>query len=75
LGGAQDVELDAKGRFILPDYLRQFGQIEDSVVFVGLSRYVEIWDKKIWEEYQIGLSKRIDAISQRLAKEGENKNG
>ena len=74
LGGASDVELDSKGRFILPDYLRQFGQIKNAVVFVGLSRYIEIWDKDIWEEYQKGLAKRIDVISQRLAQEGE-KNG
>ena len=72
LGGASDIELDSKGRFILPDYLRQFGEIKDTVVFVGLSRYVEIWDKDKWKIYEKELSKRIDVISQRLA-QGEEK--
>ena len=74
LGGASNVELDGKGRFILPAYLREFGKIKDNVVFIGLSRYVEIWDKDRWIEYSNNLEKNIDTISQRLVgKEGEKK--
>lgn len=69
LGGASNVELDSKGRFVLPSYLREFGEIETEVVFIGLSRYVEIWDKNKWEEYRAGLEKNIATISQRLANE------
>ena len=75
LGGASSVELDSKGRFILPAYLREFGKIQNDVVFVGLSRYVEIWDKDKWTEYSGNLGKNIDRISQRLVrKEGDKKN-
>ena len=66
LGGATFVELDSKGRFIIPDYLRRFAKIKGEVVFLGLSRYVELWDKQIWEEYRQNLEKNIDKISQRL---------
>lgn len=68
LGGASFVELDGKGRFVLPSYLREFAKIEDEVIFLGLSRYVEIWDKKSWEEYKKNLEKNIDRISKRLVK-------
>ena len=74
LGGASGVELDVKGRFILPNYLREFGQIKESVVFIGLSRYVEIWDKDRWSEYQKFLEKNIDRISQKLIKKESDKN-
>lgn len=74
LGGASFVELDSKGRFILPSYLRQFGTIEDEIVFVGLSRYVEIWDKKRWEKYQKNLEKNIDSIAKRLLENDRNIN-
>src|SRR3990167_10447743 len=37
LGGATNVELDSKGRFILPGYLREFAQIKDEAIFLGLS--------------------------------------
>ncbi|MEK7572876.1 MAG: division/cell wall cluster transcriptional repressor MraZ [Patescibacteria group bacterium] len=66
LGGASSLELDSKGRFIIPSYLREFAKIENEIVFLGLSRYVEVWDKKRWEEYRGNLEKNIDRISQRL---------
>lgn len=72
LGGATSVSLDGKGRFILPSYLREFGKIKENVVFLGLSRYVEIWSKEVWEEYRKTLEKNIDNISQRLVKGKEN---
>ena len=72
LGGASNVELDSKGRFILPGYLREFAKVKGEVVFIGLSRYVEIWSKEVWVEYRQGLEKNIDLISQRLVeKEGK----
>ncbi len=73
LGGASSVELDSKGRFIVPSYLREFAKIENEIVFLGLSRYVEVWDKKRWEEYRGNLEKNIDRISQRLVDKNEKK--
>lgn len=73
LGGASSVELDSKGRFIVPSYLREFAKIENEIVFLGLSRYVEVWDKKHWEEYRGELEKNIDRISQRLIDKNEKK--
>ncbi len=66
LGGATFVELDLKGRFVIPDYLRRFAKIKTEVVFLGLSRYVELWDKEIWESYRQNLEKNIDKISEKL---------
>jgi MraZ protein len=76
LGGASLTVLDSKGRFILPGYLRTFAGIQDEVIFLGLSRYVELWDKKKWIEYRINLEKNIESISKRLVdKEKEKGSG
>lgn len=72
LGGATFIELDDKGRFIIPSYLREFAKIQSEVIFLGLSRYVEMWDKNVWQKYSKNLEKNIDKISQRLI-EGEEK--
>ncbi len=73
LGGAVPIELDSKGRFIIPVFLREFAEIKDEVVFLGLSRYIEIWDKGKWLIYRKNLEKKIDRISQRLVeKDGKN---
>jgi MraZ protein len=74
LGGASNVELDDKGRFVLPGYLREFAKIEGNVVFVGLSRYVEVWDKERWSKYQKFLEKNINTISQRLVRGQKKEN-
>ncbi len=66
LGGAAFVELDEKGRFILPDYLRKYAEIAEEVIFIGMYRYVEIWDKKRWEEYNKHLGENINTITKRL---------
>src|SRR3989338_8626389 len=71
LGGASFVELDDKGRFVIHSYLREFAKIQNEVIFLGLSRYVEMWDKNVWKEYSKNLEKNIDKISQKLIK-GDN---
>lgn len=71
LGGASFVELDTKGRFVLPSYLKTFAKINEEVIFLGLSRYVELWGKEQWISYQEKLIKNIDTIADRLSRNGE----
>lgn len=71
LGGATALTLDSKGRFVLPSYLREFGKIEDEVIFIGLSRYIEIWDKKRWFLYRKHLEKNIERISEKLVQDSK----
>lgn len=69
LGGANQVELDGKGRFILPIYLRSFAEIKSEVIFLGLSRYVEMWSRERWGQYRAKLEGNIDKIAKRLTSE------
>ena len=71
LGNATYVQLDQKGRFVVPEYLRRFARIETDVIFVGVQRFVELWDKKNWEKHQEELSKNIESIAERLSEEKE----
>jgi MraZ protein len=67
LGNATDVELDSKGRFVLPEYLRKFASIDNEIIFAGIQRFVEVWDKKHWEEHQKELTKDIGFIAEKLS--------
>jgi len=69
LGNAALVELDDQGRFIIPAHLRDYSEIKSNAVFLGLSKYVEVWSETKWKEYQTYLSKNIDHISERLSEE------
>lgn len=66
LGEASEVVLDEQGRFVLPAYLREFAKIGEEMVFLGLNKYVEAWDKKVWEEYQKYLNEHISEIADKL---------
>lgn len=67
LGGAIEVELDKQGRFVLPQNLVNYSQISHEVVFLGLGRWVEIWDAKRWEERKQYLTKNSGTIAEKLA--------
>lgn len=74
LGQASEINLDEQGRCVLPIYLRDYAQIKSEVVFLGLNKYVEVWDKKNWEEYQQNLNQNIEKIAEKLTQVGNKEN-
>lgn len=66
LGNATDVELDSKGRFVVPVYLREFASLKSEIIFAGLERFIEVWDKKAWDDQQNELAKNIESIAEKL---------
>ena len=50
VSGATTCELDKQGRILLPQVLREFGQLEKDVVLAGNLKRVEIWSKANWTE-------------------------
>ena len=66
LGEASEISLDDQGRFVLPAYLREHANLGGEAIFLGLNKYVEIWDKKLWEDYQKYLKDNIGKIAKEL---------
>ncbi len=48
VGNAQDVDIDAQGRILLPQYLREFASLDRRVAFVGQGIKFELWDEHAW---------------------------
>jgi len=71
VGGAFEIELDSQGRFVIPSSLRQYAELKEEVVFVGLLNRVEIWDKTRWDKHQKYLDEHAEEIAERLNKVGE----
>lgn len=71
LGSAEEVTLDDKGRFIIPAYLRRYASLSSEVSLLGVARYVQIWDKKLWEQHNLELIKKIEPITEKLTKNNE----
>jgi len=71
LGSAEEIELDDKRRFIIPEYLKKYANLSSEVSCLGLNRYVQIWDKKIWEKHNRELIEKIDPITEKLSNESK----
>src|SRR5437762_1793151 len=50
VGAAQDVQLDAQGRMLIPPTLRDHAKIAREVMLVGVTEKFRIWDKGIFEQ-------------------------
>lgn len=73
LGNAQQITFDSKGRFVIPEYLGEYAKLSEEIVFIGVGRFVEVWDKKKWQDHEQSLveNDRIVDIAEKLAAEGK----
>jgi MraZ protein len=49
VGLADEVELDAAGRILVPPALRRYAGLDKRVVLVGQGRKLELWDEAKWQ--------------------------
>jgi MraZ protein len=50
VGAAQDVQVDAQGRMLIPPTLRDWAGIRREVMVVGATEKFRIWDKEMFQE-------------------------
>lgn len=58
IGFAVDVDMDGAGRVLISPALRQYAQLDKSVVLVGQGRKFELWNRDSWEQ----LHERVDGF-------------
>ena len=64
LSSAHELPVDGAGRILLPQVLRQHGDLVSDVVFVGVSDHVELWDREKWEQYREGILAELPDIAE-----------
>ncbi len=50
IGHATEVEVDATGRMLLSNPLREYAQLGKKVVLIGQGKKFELWDEAIWQQ-------------------------
>ena len=51
--GAAEVEIDSLGRILVPEFLREFAELnKNPIVITGVHDRVEIWNDKRWAAYR-----------------------
>ena len=71
-GGATEIEVDAIGRILLPEFLKTEANLEKAqrAVLVGVDNRVEVWEEKIWSQYRELTEKKADEIAEKLGSGG-----
>ena len=64
--GATEVSPDGLGRILIPKTLKEFAQIKDDVVVVGVSNRAEIWAKEKWREFYEASRQSFEDVAERV---------
>ena len=70
LGSAADGDLDKQGRTLISPALRTYAKLEKEVVFIGMGKRAEIWDKARWDEKNAELELSIEDIASDMEASG-----
>lgn len=70
LSGASEIEIDDMGRILIPDILKKYAKFEKSVVVIGVSDRVEIWNENVWNEYIAKAEKESGVLAEGLSEFG-----
>jgi len=58
-----DMQMDAQGRVLLPQTLREAVGIDKDLTFVGVLDYIEIWDSARFQERMSGLRTQLPRLN------------
>ena len=69
-GSATDGELDKQGRTLIPAVLRDYAMLGKEVVFIGMGKRAEIWDKARWDAKNAEVEADIEDIASEMEASG-----
>jgi MraZ protein len=71
VSGAVECEVDDSGRILVPPTLRDHAGLTKDVVWAGIGRSAELWDKDAWRsQYEIVSEEERQSVGARLAELG-----
>ncbi len=65
MGGATGCEADSTGRILIPKALTDYADIKTDLKILGSNNVIEIWDKKIYEDFltqEINIEKLAEDV-------------
>ena len=64
--GACEAICDKQGRILVPSYLKEYAEIKQDVVIIGVSDRIEIWAKEKWEEFFKSNLNSFESLAEKL---------
>jgi MraZ protein len=63
---AKQIKFDNAGRILIPGFLRETANLEETALVVGMGEYFELWAPESWQTQQVSLND-IDANDERFS--------
>jgi MraZ protein len=67
ISNAVECEIDDVGRILVPPILREHARLHKDVLWAGVGRYAELWDKSAWQRQIEVTEEEKAAMTARLA--------
>ncbi|OGX24615.1 MAG: cell division/cell wall cluster transcriptional repressor MraZ [Omnitrophica WOR_2 bacterium RIFCSPHIGHO2_01_FULL_48_9] len=64
--GAADVAPDRQGRFIVPQYLKDYANIKRDVTVIGVSNRIEIWNSTSWKDFSTNSQNSFEQTAENI---------
>lgn len=64
IASAQDCELDAQGRVLVPQKLREYAGLDKNAVVAGMTDHIEIWDESEWNALELSPENIADIMEE-----------
>ena len=68
--GAVPGQPDKLGRVVIPQFLREYAQLDSEVVVVGLADRIEVWARVEWQRERAEAERSSSELAERLASPG-----
>ena len=70
MGSAEECQIDAQGRILIPASLREYADLKKKCLFVGITDHIEIWDQDTYDAYMNEALKDSESLLEGLAELG-----
>lgn len=69
LSSYSESNFDKQGRILIPSVLREYCDLKDEVIIFGAGKYIEIWEKSVWIDFDNSSDADVSDMAEELFKE------
>jgi len=70
LSGFTECNIDKQGRLLLPPNLRDYSDLKDEAVIIGVLDRIEIWSKENWDSYSNSDEMNFEKVAEKMSELG-----
>mgnify|MGYP002347327766 FL=1 len=64
--GAIETDVDSAGRILIPDFLKQYGNLGNKIIVAGVRNRLELWNEDMWNSYIQQVEGDIALLAEQL---------